>query len=160
MVELNVPGGRPAYTKRSFSLAAAPGSRTIRTVSVKSEIVRDRLAEDARRRRADKTERRQAAAAAAGDEKGRLSHVAADDLSSDDDDDDDGPPDDADYVPPTPNPVLFAVYGPPPGTDVWTSLDGYDAGYLYTYEFGVDRPVVAAAVPGKNDVPLTAIQVT
>jgi len=62
------------------------------------------------------------------------------------------------YIPPLPNPVLFAIYTPSE-KGIWVSIDGYDAGYLYEYDFNTSRPVMNShiLIPYKNNIPLTAI---
>lgn len=57
-----------------------------------------------------------------------------------------------------PNPVLFAIYTPSEKT-LWVSIDGYDAGYLYEYDFNAPEPISAIAILDKNSTPLTAITI-
>jgi hypothetical protein len=64
------------------------------------------------------------------------------------------------FIPPTPNPILFAMYTPSE-TGIWVSIDGYDAGYLYEYDLNTSSPVTGAhiLIPDTNDTPLTAIKI-
>lgn len=78
-------------------------------------------------------------------------------LYLEDSDEDEEPP--KIYIPPVPNPVLFAVYSPSENT-VWASVDGYDAGYLYEYDFDVSKPINAMPIWDKYNIPLTAIKIT
>jgi len=62
------------------------------------------------------------------------------------------------YIPPIPNPILFAIYTPSE-KGIWVSIDGYDAGYLYEYECNTSKPVMNShiLIPNKNNISLTAI---
>ncbi|XP_028044392.1 cilia- and flagella-associated protein 44-like [Rhopalosiphum maidis] len=64
------------------------------------------------------------------------------------------------FIPPTPNPILFAMYTPSE-SGIWVSIDGYDAGYLYEYDLNTSSPVTNAhiLIPDTNDTPLTAIKI-
>jgi len=64
------------------------------------------------------------------------------------------------FIPPTPNPVLFAIYTPSEN-GIWVSIDGYDAGYLYEYDVNTSRPVTNAyeTIPDINNTPITAIKI-
>lgn len=76
-------------------------------------------------------------------------------LYFEDSDEEEEPPDI--YIPPIPSPVLFAIYTPLENT-IWASIDGYDAGYLYEYDFNISRPVNATLIPAKDNIPLTAVK--
>jgi len=54
--------------------------------------------------------------------------------------------------------VLFAIYTPSEKT-IWVSIDGYDAGYLYEYDFQISGPINSIIIPNKNNIPLTAINI-
>lgn len=61
-------------------------------------------------------------------------------------------------ISPIPNPVLFAIYTPSEKT-IWVSIDGYDAGFLYEYDFNSTGPISVIKIPDKNNIPLTAIKI-
>lgn len=49
------------------------------------------------------------------------------------------------YVPKTPNKVLWAQYTSN-GT-IWLSMGGYDAGYIYEYDFDLEGPINCTVIP-------------
>ncbi|XP_063235777.1 cilia- and flagella-associated protein 44 isoform X2 [Bacillus rossius redtenbacheri] len=54
------------------------------------------------------------------------------------------------YIPPVPNPVLFATYLD--ADVVWLSLGGYDAGYMYQYKPGQSEPLKVTMIPDADDI--------
>lgn len=127
----------------------------IKTVSIKSEIIRNQYLLDVEHKKKEKIDEKKEKIAAM---KAENPGVEIDEeLYLEDSDEDEEPP--KIYIPPVPNPVLFAVYAPSENT-VWTSVDGYDAGYLYEYDFDVPKPINAMAIRDKNNIPLTAIKIT
>lgn len=76
-------------------------------------------------------------------------------LYFEDSDEDEEPP--KIFIPPIPNTILFAIYTPSEKT-LLVALDGYDAGYLYEYDFNVLKPINSTMVPDKDNIPLTAIK--
>lgn len=73
-----------------------------------------------------------------------------------DSDEDEAPPNM--FIPEITNPVIFAIYTPSEKS-LWVSIDGYDAGYLYEYDFNVSTPINAIMIPNKNGTPMTAIKI-
>jgi cilia- and flagella-associated protein 44 len=49
------------------------------------------------------------------------------------------------YIPPIANPVLWLQYTP--RDTIWLSMGGYDAGYVYEFEFESEHPVQCTMVP-------------
>lgn len=85
------------------------------------------------------------------------SHVEIDEESYfKDSDEDEAPP--KMFIPEIPNPILFAIYTPSEKS-LWVSIDGYDAGYLYEYDFNVSTPINAIMISNKNDTSMTAIKI-
>ncbi|XP_022179157.1 uncharacterized protein LOC111039821 isoform X2 [Myzus persicae] len=153
VVEVKVPTTRPSYTTESFLLKLE--SRIIQTMSVKSEIRRHRYCSDLEHKKKDKINKKI--------EKLKIIREEHPDVEIDEvlyfEDSvevDEEPP--KIYIPPSPNPVLFAIYTPSE-KGIWVSIDGYDAGYLYEYDFNTSRPVMNShiLIPYKNNTSLTAI---
>lgn len=151
IIEVDIPASRPLYTKESFLLKLE--SRAIMTASVKSKLVRDEYVSNVERKKNDKLERKKNELRIAQEENPDL-EIDEEFYFKDSDEDDEEPP--KLYVPPVPNPTVFAVYTPSEKT-LWVSVDGYDAGYLYEYDFDAPEPITATKIPDKNDVPLSAI---
>lgn len=151
IIEVDIPINRPLYTKESFLLKLE--SRVIKTVSIKSKSDRDQLNKL-------NTESRKKEELTETEEKLKIYREEISDVKVDeelffkDSCVDDEPP--QVFVPLTSNPVLFAIYTPSEKT-LWVSIDGYDAGYLYEYDFDASGPISAIAIPDKNGTPLTAI---
>lgn len=53
------------------------------------------------------------------------------------------------YFPKIPNPILCLQYTP--NETVWISMGGYDAGYVYEYQFGRQDPVSCTEIPDAAD---------
>ncbi|VVC29555.1 WD40/YVTN repeat-like-containing domain,WD40-repeat-containing domain,WD40 repeat [Cinara cedri] len=151
IVEVKVPKSRPLYTKNSFLLQLE--SRTIKTVSIKSELIRDEFIKEVEKKKKEKIDKKRE----------KLQIIRAEnagveideELYLQDSEEDEEIP--KLFVPAIPNPILFAVYTPSEKS-VWVSIDGYDAGYLYEYDFNSSKPIESTRIPGlKNSIPLTAI---
>lgn len=149
-MEVNVPKNRPLYTKDSFLLRLEP--RVIQTVSVKSELQRIQYVSEVTRKKQEKLDRKKENLNVLRENNPGV-EIDEEFYLQDSDEEETLP---EIFVPPTPNPVLFAVYTPS-GNTVWASIDGYDAGYLYEYRFDTSKPIKATAIPDKSDTPLTAM---
>jgi len=153
IVEVKVPTTRPSYTTESFLLKLE--SRVIQTMSVKSEIRRQQYFFDLEHKKKDKINKKMEELKAARENN---PDIEIDELLyfEDSAEEDEEPP--KIYIPPLPNPVLFAIYTPSEKS-IWVSIDGYDAGYLYEYEFSTSRPAMNShiLIPYKNNTSLTAI---
>lgn len=57
------------------------------------------------------------------------------------------------YIPEVPNPILFGDYL---GPNIWLSMGGYDAGYMYEYAFNVEGPVQYNMIPDGDDIEITS----
>lgn len=57
------------------------------------------------------------------------------------------------YIPKVPNAVLWAQYTEE--NTLWLSMGGYDAGFVYEYEFDDEDPVSCTPVPGAEDTEIT-----
>lgn len=143
------------YTKNSFLLKLE--SRTIKTASVKSELLRNDIVREADRKKTEKVNRKREQLQTLRREENNAGVEIDEQLYFKDSEDEAELP--ALFVPEIPNPVLFAVYTPSEKS-LWVSIDGYDAGYLYEYDFHSSRPINSTAIPGKNNnTPLTAIKI-
>jgi len=153
-VEVKVPTSRPSYTRESFLLKLE--SRTIQTVSIKSEICQQQYELDLKNKKNDKINRKKENLKIIREQNPGVE--IDEELYFEDSEEDEKPPEI--FIPPTPNPVLFAMYTPS-GTGIWVSIDGYDAGYLYEYDINTSSPVTDAhiLIPDTNDTPLTAIKI-
>lgn len=150
---MDIPISRPLYTKESFLLKLE--SRVIKTVSIKPKFDRDRFnmldMEVRKKNKSNEMEEelkinREENADIEVHEELFFKDSCVDDESS------------QVFVPLISNPVLFAIYTPSEKT-LWVSIDGYDAGYLYEYDFNASGPISAIAIPDKNSTPLTAIKI-
>ncbi|KAK6640272.1 hypothetical protein RUM44_011958 [Polyplax serrata] len=56
------------------------------------------------------------------------------------------------YIPKIPNPVLFATYL---DKSVWLSMGGYDAGYLYEYNFRTPGAIFYEMIPDGDDIEIS-----
>jgi len=153
IVEIKVPTTRPSYTTESFLLKLE--SRVIQTVSVKSEIHHQRYFFDLEHKKKDKLNKKieKLKIIREKNPNAEIDEVSYfEDITGQDEE----PP--KIYILPLPNPVLFAIYNPSE-EGIWVSIDGYDAGYLYEYEFNTSRPVINShiLIPHKNNISLTAI---
>lgn len=148
---MKIPTSRPLYTKESFLLKLKP--RIIQTVSVKSEIIRNEYILELERKKKEKVERKKEKLVILKEENPGI-EIDEELFLEDSDDDTIGLPNI--FIPPIPNPVLFAIYTPLKQT-IWVSIDGYDAGYLYEYDFNNSMPIKSIAIPDKNNTSLTAI---
>lgn len=59
------------------------------------------------------------------------------------------------YIPPDPNPILFAVYTP--ANTIWLSVGGYDAGYMYEYVMFRPTPVAATLIADGDDIEIHSL---
>ncbi|XP_062543886.1 cilia- and flagella-associated protein 44 [Armigeres subalbatus] len=57
------------------------------------------------------------------------------------------------YIPKIPNAVLWVQYTEE--DTLWLSMSGYDAGFVYEYEFDDEDPVSCTPVPGAEDTEIT-----
>lgn len=138
IIEVNIPISRPSYTKESFLLKLE--SRIIETVSNKCQI---------KEKNNVKTDKLQII------KKDNLAVEIDKELYFKDSDDDEPS---KIFIPPIRNPVLFAIYTPSEKT-LWVSIDGYDAGFLYEYDFNSIGPINTIMIPDKNNISLTAIKI-
>lgn len=147
IVEVKVPASRPSYTTESFLLKLE--SRIIQTMSIKSELQRQQYFFDLEQKKKEKIEKLKII-------REKNPNLQIDEMSYFEDSEENEPP--KIIIPPLPNPVLFAIYTPSE-KGIWVSIDGYDAGYLYEYDFNTCEPVINAhiIIPYKNNIPLTAI---
>lgn len=154
IVEVDIPTSRPPYTRESFLLELE--SRVIKTVSIKSEIRRQQYLSNLMDKKRDKINRKKVTLKLLKEQ--NPGDEIDEDLYFEDSEEDEEPP--KIFIPPTPNPVLFAIYTPSEN-GIWVSIDGYDAGYLYEYDVKTSRPVTNAhvTIPDINDTPLTAIAI-
>ncbi|XP_025191573.1 uncharacterized protein LOC112591851 [Melanaphis sacchari] len=145
IVEVKVPTSRPSYTTESFLLKLE--SRVIQTMSIKSEIQRQQYSFDLEHKKKEKINKKI--------EKLKIIREKNSNLEIDSEENEEPP---KKCILSLPNPVLFAIYTPSE-KGIWVSIDGYDAGYLYEYDFNTSRPVMNAhiIIPYKNNIPLTAI---
>lgn len=153
IVEVKIPTSRPLYTKESFLLNLK--SRIIQTVSVKSEIIRNEYMLDIELKKKEKIKRKKEKILILKKENPGIEIDEELFLEDSDEESDELP---KIYIPPIPNPVLFAIYTPSEKT-IWVSIDGYDSGYLYEYDFNNSNPIKSIVIPDKNNTPLTAINV-
>lgn len=152
IVEVDIPTSRPPYTRESFLLKLE--SRVIKTVSIKSEIHQQQYLFNLTKKKTDKINRKKETLQLLREQ--NPGDEIDEELYFEDSEEDEEPP--KIFIPPTPNPVLFAIYTPSED-GIWVSIDGYDAGYLYEYDVNTSRPVTNAhvTIPDKNNTPLTAI---
>lgn len=145
---MKIPTSRPSYTKESFLLKLE--TRVIETVSIQSEICSNHndCVNSKFKKKIKKSN------GIAREENAGLE--INEEVCVEDPEIDKEPP--KSYVPLVPNPILFAIYTPSEKT-LWVSIDGYDAGYLYEYDFETPGPITATLIPNKNNIPLTAIEV-
>lgn len=142
---------RPIYTKESFLLKLE--SRIIHTVSVKSEILRNNYISEMIHQKNEKINKK----------KRKLKSIRMvnpgieidEELFFEDSDEEIKEPPKI-FIPPVPNPILFAIYTPLENT-IWVSIDGYDSGYLYEYNLNTSKLTKSTKIPNTFDVPLTAI---
>lgn len=140
------------YTKESFILKLE--SRVIKTVSIKSELLLNQYTLDIERKKTEKMKKKKKNLKIIKEE--NVDMEIDEELYFKDSDEDEAPP--KIFIPKISNTVLFAVYTPSEKS-VWVSIDGYDAGYLYEYDFNVATPINATMIPDKNDTPMTAIKI-
>jgi len=147
IVEVKVPASRPSYTTESFLLKLE--SRIIQTMSIKSELQRQQYFFDLEQKKKENVEKLKII-------REKNPDLEIDEMLYFEDSEENEPP--KIIIPPLPNPVLFAIYTPSE-KGIWVSIDGYDAGYLYEYDFNTSGPVINAhiIIPYKNNIPLTAI---
>jgi len=156
------------YTKESFLLKLE--SRVIKTVSIRYQIFREQHKLDVERRKEEEKINRKKKRLEINKGKNPYSEIVEDlfvkdlfvedlfveDASVEDCSEDKEPPEID--MPSTPNPVLFAIYTPSERT-LWVSVDGYDAGLLYEYDFDSPEPINATMIPDKNNISLTTIKI-
>lgn len=58
------------------------------------------------------------------------------------------------HIPKTPNRVLWAMYTSN-GT-IWLSMAGYDAGYIYEYDFDMEGPIKCTPIPMAENVEINS----
>uniref|UniRef100_A0A2S2P1G3 WD repeat-containing protein 52 n=2 Tax=Schizaphis graminum TaxID=13262 RepID=A0A2S2P1G3_SCHGA len=152
IIEVKVPASRPSYTTESFLLKLE--SRVIQTMSIKSELQRQQYFFDLEYKKKEKINKKMEKLKNIREKNPDLEINEM--LDFEDSEEGEEPP--RIFIPSLPNPVLFAIYTPSE-KGIWVSIDGYDAGYLYEYDFNTSKPVTNAhiIIPYKNNIPLTAI---
>lgn len=153
-MEVVIPTSRPLYTKESFSLNLE--SRVIETVSVKSELYLKQYMLDTERKKIEKIKKKKEKLRSIKEVEEDAVGEFDEELYFKDSDEDEEPP--KVFVPQPPSPVLFAIYTPTEQT-LWVSIGGYDAGYLYEYDFNTPKPISATMIPDKNNTPMTTIKI-
>lgn len=125
----------------------------IKTVSVKSEIHRNTFILDVEQKKKEKIDKKKEKLRIIKEE--NPSAEIDEELYFEDSDEDEEPP--KIFIPPKPNAVLFAIYTPSEKS-LWVSIDEYDAGYLYEYDFNISGPINSTMIHDKDNIPLTAIK--
>lgn len=54
------------------------------------------------------------------------------------------------YIPPEPNSILTVMYSPT--GNVWLTAAGYDAGYIYEYDFETKGPLLSMIVDNAEEI--------
>lgn len=153
VVEVNeVPTSRPSYTTESFLLKLE--TRVIETVNIRHRVFCDQHMLDIEYEEEKKMDRKKKNKLEIIKEKNPCAKIV-DDLNFKDSSKDNGSP--KTHVHGIPNPVLFAIYTPSERT-LWVSIDGFNAGFLYEYDFDSPEPINATVIPNKNNISLTTIK--
>ncbi|XP_050529600.1 cilia- and flagella-associated protein 44 isoform X1 [Daktulosphaira vitifoliae] len=149
IAEISFPTSRPLYTKESFLLRLEP--KIIETKSIKSEIIRNQFIKKLNEKKKEKKNRKREKLKILKENNPGVE--IDEELYFQDSEEDEEPP--KIYVPPVPNPIIFAVYSPNENT-VWVSIDGYDSGYLYEYDINSSKLINFSLIPDKIDQPLSS----
>lgn len=130
-------------------------TRKIKTESVKSELLRDNFIREVEQKKIEKINRKRE----------KLQIILAENVGVEIDeelyfqDSEEAEEIPKLFIPTIPNPILFAIYTPSEKS-LWVSIDGYDAGYLYEYDFNSSGPINSIMIPNiKNNISLTTINI-
>lgn len=150
IVEADLPERPRSYTNITYHLPHI-SLRKLTFKSVKSEIRRQLQIEANEKARKDKVERKKQTLAKMKTENPEIS-IDEDAFLADSD----GEEDELDplFIPPEPNRILWLKYTPR-GT-IWVSMAGYDAGYIYEYDFRQENPACCTAIPEGDDIEINS----
>lgn len=144
VLEADLPEEPKSYTDISYRLSHVQ-SRVLKFVSTKGQMRREILLKQIEERKLKKRKKKMKKLEKIKDENPGAQINEEVFLEDSESDEELGPV----HVPKTPNKVLWAQYTSN-GT-IWLSMGGYDAGYIYEYDFDQEGPINCTVIPMAED---------
>ncbi|XP_055610904.1 cilia- and flagella-associated protein 44 isoform X2 [Uranotaenia lowii] len=148
VLEAELPEEKQEYTDTSFHLYTID-IRQLTFQSVKSEIQRTKKLEEIEKKKAAKRLRKMESLERIKTENPGV-QIDEEAFLEDSEDEEELEPL---YIPKIPNAVLWIQYTK--SNTLWLSMGGYDAGFVYEYDFDDEDPISCTPVAGAEDVEIT-----